>query len=81
MTLLKEFSAALQNFNEALKIRRTLAVENPKAYLSSVAMSLNNLAILHFEILEYSIAVQKYEEALIIHEKLAIDNPKFFYHW
>jgi tetratricopeptide (TPR) repeat protein len=38
---------ALEKYQEALKIYRELAKENPRTYLPDVAMTLNNLANLH----------------------------------
>jgi tetratricopeptide (TPR) repeat protein len=59
-----EFPQALVNYEEALKIRRELAKENPRTYLPDVAMTLNNLAILQSDKNEFPQALVNYEEAL-----------------
>ena len=69
---------ALEAYEEALKIRRKLAEKNPNAYLSSVATTLNNLAILHEMSKECSKALKKYEEALKIRKQLAKENPNMY---
>ncbi len=43
----REQKKAEEEFTEALEIRRSLAKSNPSAFLPGVAMTLNNLAVLH----------------------------------
>jgi hypothetical protein len=40
---------ALAEYQEALQIRRELAVENPRSFLPYVAMTLINLSIFYFQ--------------------------------
>ena len=75
---INEYTKALDEYEEALKIRRKLAEENPKTYLPDVANTLLNLGNLHFNINEYTKALDEYEEALIIRRKLAEENPKAY---
>jgi len=71
-----EFPQALEKYEEALKIRRELARENPRTYLPYVATTLNNLAVLHSDKNEFPQALEKYEEALKIRRELARENPR-----
>jgi tetratricopeptide (TPR) repeat protein len=73
-----EIVIAEQEYQEALQIRRELAVENPRPFLPKVAMTLNNLAILHSDKNERLIAEQEYQEALQIRRELAVENPRSF---
>jgi tetratricopeptide (TPR) repeat protein len=73
-----QFLEAMPLYEEALKICRQLAEENPKAYLPYVATTLNNLAILHSNLNEYLQALEEYEEALKIYRQLAEENPKAY---
>jgi tetratricopeptide (TPR) repeat protein len=70
--------SAEQEYQEALQIRRELAVENPRSFLPDVATTLNNLAILHNDKNERLIAEQEYQEALQIRRELAVENPRSF---
>ncbi|MCL2291366.1 MAG: tetratricopeptide repeat protein [Bacteroidetes bacterium] len=72
----KEFSVALQNFEEALRMRKELAVENPKVYLKYVASTLHNLGNLHNNLNDHPEAFRHYEESLKIREELAKEDPK-----
>jgi tetratricopeptide (TPR) repeat protein len=69
---------AEQEYQEALQIRRELAVENPRSFLYYVATTLNNLAVLHKNKNERLIAEQEYQEALEIYQELAVENPRSF---
>ena len=69
---------ALAEYQEALQIRRELAVENPRSFLPDVAVTLNNLANLHKNKNERLIAEQEYQEALQIRRELAVENPRSF---
>jgi tetratricopeptide (TPR) repeat protein len=73
-----EILIAEQEYQEALQIRRELAVENPRSFLPDVAMTLNNLAILHQNKNEIAIAEQEYQEALQVTRELAVENPRSF---
>jgi len=74
----KMFNKAGKLYEEALQIYRELAKENPRTYLPDVAMTLNNLAILHSNQNEYGDALEKYEEALQIYRELAKENPRTY---
>ncbi|MCP4123653.1 MAG: tetratricopeptide repeat protein, partial [Bacteroidetes bacterium] len=73
-----EFPQALEKYEEALKIYRELAKENPRTYLPDVAMTLNNLAVLQKAKNEFPQALEKYEEALKIYRELAKENPRTY---
>ena len=73
-----EMAIALVEYQEALQMRRELAVENPRSFLPDVAVTLNNLAILHHTENERLIAEQEYQEALQIRRELAVENPRSF---
>ncbi|OKH14581.1 tetratricopeptide repeat protein [[Limnothrix rosea] IAM M-220] len=73
-----QFKKALPLYEEALEIRRQLAATNPQSFLPDVAMTLNNLAILHKALNEYETALGEYEEALEIYRQLAATNPQSF---
>ena len=47
LSKLNKFRQAEKKYNEALKIHRELAKENPRTYLPDVAGTLNNLAVLY----------------------------------
>ena len=70
-----QYNQAAPLYEEALQIYRALAKENPAAYLPDVAMTLNNLANLHYAKNEFAAALEKYEEALQIYSALAKENP------
>ncbi|MCL2131305.1 MAG: tetratricopeptide repeat protein [Lentimicrobiaceae bacterium] len=73
---IKEYSKALEEHEEALKIRRKLAEQSP-AFLPDAATSLNNLAVLHKTTNQYAKALEEYEEALKIRRKLAAENSQY----
>ncbi|MCB9311108.1 MAG: tetratricopeptide repeat protein, partial [Lewinellaceae bacterium] len=75
---LKYLDKALEKYEEALMIYRELAKENPRTYLSYVAMTLNNLANLHSDKNEFPQALEKYEEALQIYRELTKENPRTY---
>ena len=72
------FKQSEKLYQEALEIRRELAKQNPATFLPKVAMTLNNLAILHRNTNEMAIALSEYEEALQIRRELATQNPATF---
>ena len=66
-------------YQEALKVYRSLAQDNPKGYLPDVAMTLNNLAVLvDDDTRRRGEAEGYYQEALKIRRLLAQDNPAVF---
>ena len=79
--LLREYADFLNNnkqyhlvgtlYDEALSIYRDLAVQNPEAFDSNVARTLNNLANLHSEIRRFDTAEREYSEALEIYRRMA----------
>jgi len=71
-----KYEKASKEYEEALEIRRSLAKDNPQAYLPKVAITLNNLAALHWNQNEYKKALEEIEKALKIYRKLAKDNPQ-----
>ncbi len=70
-----KFNQAQPLYEEALQIYRELARENPQTYLPDVAMTLNNLAVLHTNKNELNEAFEKHQEALQIRRELAKENP------
>jgi len=51
--LIREFSKAGEEFEEALKIYRLLVHANPEEHKQDVAMTLNNLGSLNVEVKEF----------------------------
>jgi tetratricopeptide (TPR) repeat protein len=66
---------ARKAFEEALKIRRQLAQQNPETYLRALADTLNNLGILYHDQNRVEDARKAYEEALDIYEDFAKKAP------
>jgi tetratricopeptide (TPR) repeat protein len=62
---------AEREYKEALEIRRELAKTNRDAYIRDLAMTLNNLAVLHNYLSRYSEAEKEYMETLEIYRELA----------
>jgi len=69
------FEKAIQQYEEALIIYQDLTTENSRTYLSDVAMTLNNLALLHRNRNEFSLALSEFEESLAIYKNLTLENP------
>ena len=65
-------------YTEALEIYRELARQNPEAYMSDVAGTLNNLATLHADSKRFEEAEKAINEALEIRQKLALQNPEAY---
>jgi tetratricopeptide (TPR) repeat protein len=63
---------------EALQLYRSLAVENPEAFLPYLAATLNNLALLHKAISNFGPASTEFEEALKLYRRLAKTNSEAF---
>ena len=63
---------------EALKLYRQLAQQNPDVYLPDVAGTLNNLGVLHSAENRMAEARAAYEDALKIRRKLAQPNPDVY---
>jgi hypothetical protein len=72
------FRRAEPLYQEALKLCRSLAEENPEAFLPRVAMTLNNLAVLYCQTNAFGPALAAYEEALKTYRSLAEANPEAF---
>ena len=64
--------------SRALESRRCLAKENPQAYESNLAMTLNSCAILYYYIQRLTESETMYSEALEIYRRLAKDNPQAY---
>lgn len=64
---------AVAEYNEALVIRRRLEAKSPDTYLSDVAMTLFNIALLHLDMKEYpaaeTAALESLEKYRIMAEK------------
>jgi len=77
LTLQKQQSFALAQpvYQEALRIYRQLAEQNPAAYLPYVAGTLHNLATLYHATQRLSDSAQAYREALTIRRQLAEQHP------
>lgn len=69
---------ALAAYEEALKIRRTLAAQQPAQYLPSVAATLNNLGNLHRREGRIQLARSTLEESLSIRRELARRNEGLY---
>jgi hypothetical protein len=67
---------AEQTYQEALLIRRAEARANPDAYLPDLAMTLNNLAILHSHTHRPEESLPLHKDALDIRQRLASVNPE-----
>ncbi len=74
----KQYHLVDSLYEETLAIYRKLAEQNPQAFLSNVAGTLNNLAILHSDLQQYTQAEEEYNEALKIYRQLAEQNPQAF---
>jgi len=66
-----EFKEAEKNYQEALVIRRRLAMENPQSFSWDLAIILNNLAVLQRRKNEFKESEKNLKEALEIQRKLA----------
>ena len=75
---INHFTQAEPKYNEALKIRRELAKDDPETYLPYVANTLNNLANLHRVTNRIQAAEKEYNEALNIRHELEKDNPNTY---
>ena len=71
-----QFNAAIPFYQEALRISRSLAGNNPQTYLPDVAKTLNNLASSQKAKNEFIDAEEAYQEALEIRRRLAETNPQ-----
>jgi tetratricopeptide (TPR) repeat protein len=73
-----QISKSISYYKEALKVRRDLAKQNPKAYNFDVAITLNNIANLYKKNNQLKEAKKAYFEALKIRRDLAKQNPKAY---
>ena len=69
---------ALRATEEAVRHYRTLAQENPQAFLPDLAMSLNNLGAMLSEVGRREEALRATEEAAGLYRTLAQENPQAF---
>ena len=74
----RQYNLALEPYTHALKIYRSLNEVNPEAYLPDLATTLNNLAILQYDLHQYDKAEENYTEALNIRRDLANVNPETY---
>ena len=70
-----DFTAAEEQYQEALKIYRDLSEKSPDVYLPALAMSCNNLALPLFNNRAFEEAEELFREALKIHHSLSEKNP------
>jgi tetratricopeptide (TPR) repeat protein len=73
-----KYNQAQPLYEEAMQIYGAFAKESPKVYLPDVAMTLNNLAVLHSHKNEFGQAQVNYIEALQIYRVLAKENPETY---
>ena len=71
-------NAAIEKYTRGLMRLRKLAESSPDAYLSYVAMTLNNLAFLQANTNRHTEAESNYAEALEIYRKLSEINPEAY---
>ena len=74
----KRLPEAEKMFQEALRIRRSIAKKSPSLYLSELASTLNNLGILFTRTGRFVEAEQFYREALEIWEQLTTKVPTLY---
>ena len=72
------FEDARRTWQEALVLRRNLALESPERYLPRVAATLNDLATLYLELGNPTPARTAFNEALEIYRKLSASFPRVF---
>lgn len=65
-------------YDEALAIYQMLAIRKHDTFNSDVALTLNNLALLHSDTQRFDMAEQEYGEALEIYRRLAEKSPEVF---
>lgn len=75
---LNDFKIAREHCEKALRMYRKLSEQNPKAYMPTVAASLNNLGILLKNTDELEQARAYYEESLTLRRKLAEQSPEVY---
>jgi len=74
----KEYTKAQAELEESLKIRRELAADNPRKYLSNVAATLYHLGNLYGDIEEIEMALNSFKEALSIYKGYATANSEMY---
>ena len=72
------FDDANRNYQKALELYSSLADSQSEAYKAYVAMTLNNLALLHVRTNHLDAAEFEYQEALRIRRKLAENDPEAY---
>ncbi|MBC8754985.1 tetratricopeptide repeat protein [Kordia sp. YSTF-M3] len=75
---INEFKKAEEVYTAALNIYRKLATNNPKKYLTDLAMVLNNFGTLLHNMNEFEKAEKAYVEGLKIRRELAKSDPQTF---
>ena len=75
---LNDFKKAKTLYEKVLQELRELSKQNQEAYKPDVAMTLNNLGILHKNTNDLKQAQDYYEEALEIRRELAEQNPEAY---
>ncbi|MEO1415204.1 MAG: tetratricopeptide repeat protein [Bacteroidota bacterium] len=75
---LNRYEEAIATYQEALKIRRPLAKQNPQRFQPDLAQTLNNLGVVYDDLTRYEEAIATYQEALKIRRPLAKQNPQRF---
>jgi tetratricopeptide (TPR) repeat protein len=69
---------ALEEYKEALEIRKDLVEKNSQKYLPELAVSYNNLGVYYSEQEEYEKAASEHEKALEIRTGLAKNSPQLY---
>ncbi|MGC1121802.1 MAG: CHAT domain-containing tetratricopeptide repeat protein [Candidatus Methanofastidiosia archaeon] len=77
-TDMDRLSQARTHLKKALKMRRTLVMENHHEYDSDLAETLNNLAILYKKMMKFKESEKKFQDALEICEKLVQEDPETY---
>jgi tetratricopeptide (TPR) repeat protein len=76
----KQIDKSILYYEETLKIRKDLAKQNPSAYNSDVANTLNSLALIYENNNQLKKAKKAYLEALKVQRGLAKQNPSAYNH-
>ena len=74
----KQYHLVGNLYEESMSLYKHLSEENPEKYEREVAVTLNNLACLHYEIHRYDIAEEEFKEVLEIYRRLSITNSELF---
>lgn len=74
----KRYRESETMYQEAIAIRRRLAIANPQLYEDMLAVTLTNLANLYSKTHRYDESEATYQEALAISRRLAQQNPQAY---